>query len=175
MKILCMSSLIEDIERLLVRFLTGPFRALPVSRPQSLTAGAKASQLAPSQLSLLLQTNTSGPPTSGPPTSGLPIFGSPISLAAMSKSSSGRSSSGSEAPSSDTTGPSSGPKDASESGGESKDLGEGSIDSGEGSKDSEGRPSWTGRWRVLRYGGEVPEHSTFYEVTSENWSVIKVK
>jgi len=35
--------------------------------------------------------------------------------------------------------------------------------------------NWTGRWRVQRYGGEVPDAPTFYEATTESWDVIKVE
>jgi len=40
--------------------------------------------------------------------------------------------------------------------------------------DSARRPSWTGYWRVTRYGGEEPECPTFYDATETSWDVIKL-
>jgi len=39
----------------------------------------------------------------------------------------------------------------------------------------EGDPSssWTGYWRVRRYGGEDPSVPTFYDATEASWDVIK--
>lgn len=36
-------------------------------------------------------------------------------------------------------------------------------------------PDWVGNWKVVRYGGKPPAVPTYYEATTERWTVIKAE